>query len=392
MRTITNGTLSTATAALVAGLLTVPTATSASETSAVHDLDASIVWVAVQFPAVVTVPWQDGTTSDHSTTVGAGCTGFFVSGEGDIATAGHCVEADSSTRVSAIANVMEDLMAEGWDLTGLTPTNVDWGVGVGEPTAYVGQRSGIEGGALSGEPPMIAQIVDFQGFASGDNALLRVADLDGTVGLPVGADTPVRGEQVTAIGFPASVTDVSDPLRQAPSYKTGTVSSRQFTERGVPNTEIDAAVSPGMSGGPTVDGDGAVIGVNSFKVNGESQPFNFITDTKTLRDFLTGNGVEVELADPPSTETTEESDAGTGGPLTDSGTSTGGPVEGPPMTPGSSTADGSVPLADNQPPAPSGSQGSTTSLLWVGGGLVALMILVGGLLLGRFVVRPRPVA
>lgn len=41
-----------------------------------------------------------------------------------------------------------------------------------------------------------------------------------------------------------------------------------------------------MSGGPAVNLDGQVVGTVSFGVGGESQPFNFITDTGTVRALL----------------------------------------------------------------------------------------------------------
>jgi hypothetical protein len=157
----------------------------------------------------------------------------------------------------------------------------------------VGQPLGIPEGVFSGESMIVAQLVDHQPFGRGDNALLRVADLTGTQALAISATTPVVGDPIVSIGFPGSVQRVSDVQRQLPSYKTGSVSSRQYSGQGVPATEIDAAVSQGMSGGPTINLTGEVVGVNSFGITGESQSFNFITDTETLRDFLTRNGVDL---------------------------------------------------------------------------------------------------
>ena len=63
-------------------------------------------------------------------------------------------------------------------------------------------------------------------------------------------------------------------------------------------------MSPGMSGGPTVDNDtGEVLGVNSegIVVQGTASEgtvsgklaFNFITDTAVLRNFLHKNGINL---------------------------------------------------------------------------------------------------
>jgi hypothetical protein len=91
------------------------------------------------------------------------------------------------------------------------------------------------------------------------------------------------------------VGDVIDPSRlQQPSFKSGTASSQQVKPSGAQSTEINADVSPGMSGGPTVDNNTAeVLGINSYGLHGESQAFNFITDAPTLRTFLQKNGVHL---------------------------------------------------------------------------------------------------
>lgn len=391
------------TTALLAGACVVPAAASASDTGPTKDVNASIVWVDVSFPATVEVPWEDGTSTEYSTEVWALCTGFFVSNDGDIATAGHCVEADAATEVSAINNVLGELTEEGWDVTGLEAATLDWAVEVGDPTAAVGQPTGVPDGIFSGGSMMTAQIVDFQGFGAGDNALLRVADLEGTPGLPIGQDTPAVGDPVTSVGFAGSVSQVSDAGRQRPSYKFGTVSSRQYTEKGVPNTEIDAAVTQGMSGGPTLGEDDTVIGINSFGIHGESQSFNFVTDTETLRDFLTRNGVDlvsdsdaagqqpedVTPAGPQAgpqdrltaaTQTTDTSGA-------DTATSTSSGAE----SDDAETADTAALLSQGPPAAaePAIGDEGMPPLAWVSVGLAGVLLLAGGALAGRYLARTR---
>ena len=55
-------------------------------------------------------------------------------------------------------------------------------------------------------------------------------------------------------------------MRQ-PSFKSGTASSQQVSETGVAGTEVNADLSGGMSGGPTVDSD-----------TGEKGKFFFLDD------------------------------------------------------------------------------------------------------------------
>jgi serine protease Do len=91
-----------------------------------------------------------------------------------------------------------------------------------------------------------------------------------------------------------------DPNRVAqPSFKSGRASSEQVLPNGVPITEISADLSGGMSGGPTVDSNGEVVGINSSSDTlGEAT--SFITNAPALRAFLKQNGVN--LAEPPAPE------------------------------------------------------------------------------------------
>ncbi len=260
-------------------------------------IDKSIVWVDTAWSASVQVPFKDGTTETYRTTVYAYCTGWFVSDTGHVATAGHCVEADEALRVNIYANVIEE---QGF--TGAKAEDVGWPMTLGDPSIKIDQPSGIDGGVLSGKTAITAQLIAKQGFEKGDNALLRIADMKGTPALQIGSEAPKVREKVTSIGFPDLVGSTSDVERQKPSYRSGAVSSRSYSTQGVPRTEIDTDITPGMSGGPSVNEAGQVIGINSAYVYQGSGQANYITDTQTLRDFLTSNGVK--LAEPATQSAT----------------------------------------------------------------------------------------
>jgi serine protease Do len=155
-------------------------------------------------------------------------------------------------------------------LTEVWPTVAASGIQVSQPfEAVVSKSTPVSTGG------------DDSGLAGGDVALLKI-DTQG-VDLPaleLAPEEPETGEAVTSIGFPGSVEDVVDPTLE-PSAKSGTVSSSQNVE-GAPFTEISSAMSGGMSGGPTVDSQGRVIGVNSFGPTGEEESFNFVTGTDSL--------------------------------------------------------------------------------------------------------------
>lgn len=256
-------------------------------------VDKSVVQVTITWNAVVQVPFQDGSVAPYNATQDYLCTGWFVSNVGQIVTAGHCVS-DSAAHHTAL---YQDVISRN-QLTGVKAEEVQWPLTIEDPHVKISQPSGVDGGPLSGKNPVTAQVINKQGFENGDNALLRIADMTNTPALAVGTTAPETGERVTTIGFGNLTASVSDVSRQKPSYRTGAVSSRSYSTNGVPATEVDVDIIQGMSGGPAVDQSGAVIGVNSGFVPGQAAQVNFITDTQTLRDFLTANGVKLTEATP----------------------------------------------------------------------------------------------
>ncbi len=91
--------------------------------------------------------------------------------------------------------------------------------------------------------------------------------------------------------------------RLNPSLKDGTISSQQFTPGGASVWEISAPMSPGMSGGPTLNSRGEVVGTNSYTI--DLQPFNFVTDYSNLQNFLRDHGVVTEPAAADTSPNTE---------------------------------------------------------------------------------------
>ncbi|WP_181783266.1 S1 family peptidase, partial [Pseudonocardia pini] len=287
-----------ATAAATA--LVAPVANADEQGTAVNDAaEKSLVQVDVDFAGLIGRPTLLGgfRWSSSPTILSQSCSGFFVTGSGHIATAGHCVDPeeardalitqyvdDQVTAGSLTPSEAADLLPEAlatWDVQGPTPgSEVQRRIEVGQPRD-------VDGAAL--EVPQPARLLDFDGVDSGDLALLKV-ERRGTPALPIGDTDPESGATVTAVGFPGAVSQVVDPDLARASFKSGTVSSHQVSRGGVAQTEINADLAPGMSGGPTFDASGVVVGVNSFVLEGE-QAFNFITDTTDLRDWLATQGL-----------------------------------------------------------------------------------------------------
>ena len=94
-----------------------------------------------------------------------------------------------------------------------------------------------------------------------DLALVQLEDTEPLTALPVGDPNGVRvGDEVLALGFPLSEA-IGDNL----TVTRGIISSTRTVE-GIDLLQTDAAINPGNSGGPLVNRIGAVIGVNTLRI------------------------------------------------------------------------------------------------------------------------------
>lgn len=259
-----------------------------------EQVERSIVLIQMTWTGYVLVPAdysQSGETFwSELVTAYTSCTGFFVSEDAMIATAGHCVDQSLSGRRAIVTKYLTD-----WNSTDLIDTAVqNWTV-EGEQTGSkpalkltVYQPTNLPNAVLT--DPQTAQVLDYQPFEEGDNALLRIASLRGTPPLTLAQQAPALGDSVTSVGFPGVIMDVADRTTlNRPSFKPGSISSKQTLPSGAPVTEVSADLAPGMSGGPAINSDAEVVGINS---SGVGTGFNFITDTDDLRLFLQRNGVK----------------------------------------------------------------------------------------------------
>ncbi|HEY8992915.1 MAG TPA: serine protease [Candidatus Microsaccharimonas sp.] len=275
-----------------ASLFTVATQASAA-TNNDASLEKSILQVGMTWTGYVQYATTDGgyKWSDKTSTLTL-CTGWFVTAQADIVTAGHCVD-PAEGKTALIDQFLSDINRP--DLVGQVES--DWtveGEASGAPITRVVrviQPNGVKGAVI--KTATIAQVVDFLPVEQGDYTLLRVANVgEKTPALAVARTHPAVGTSLTAIGFPVRVDENFDQARVRASFKSGTASSQQVGTNGIAGTEVNADISPGMSGGPTVDDRGGVLGVNSYLITSTAQNFNFITDTSGLRTFLTKNNVK----------------------------------------------------------------------------------------------------
>ncbi len=131
-----------------------------------------------------------------------------------------------------------------------------------------------------------AELIGFDAFR--DIALLKAEDSLKAISLADSDDVQV-GNKVIAIG---------NPLGLSFSVAEGIVSA---INREGPNglneyIQTDVSLNPGNSGGPLINTKGEVIGVNNFKVGGNTEGLGFALESDSIRTTVNGfvNGTIIE--------------------------------------------------------------------------------------------------
>lgn len=123
-----------------------------------------------------------------------------------------------------------------------------------------------------------------------DLAFLEVED---QLELPIinlgSSDQVTEGDQILAIGHPFGLKYTATQ---------GIVSSTIHEQQGILYIQHDAALNPGNSGGPLVNTEGKIVGVNTFIIKdgnniGFSLPSNYLKDT--LASFLEGVNGKLQI-------------------------------------------------------------------------------------------------
>jgi S1-C subfamily serine protease len=264
--------------------------------------ESGVVYVSIAWQGYIYYHTADGYVwTQKPVEAGASCTGFAVSSDGYLVTAGHCADPEEGRKL-LIDKFLSDQVDQGLitsaDAQSIQPdAEVNWKVeGLDDGSPIVSTIKAIVPDALSGQSSghvLTAAVVENRPLRQGDVTLLKVQTSTALPILQIAPAEPSEGDSITAIGYPASVDEVTDPTLQ-PSLKTGHVSALQTLD-GVPFIQTDAALSAGMSGGPVVDAAGRVIGLNSYQNSGETQQFNFAADLSSIRFVLARNGVHNQL-------------------------------------------------------------------------------------------------
>ncbi|MCM1104971.1 MAG: trypsin-like peptidase domain-containing protein [Clostridium sp.] len=148
-----------------------------------------------------------------------------------------------------------------------------------------------------------AYLIDYN--ETKDIALLRLASAtDERKALPICSPTDdMIGSTIYCVGYPGlsenSIIDASSNWSKTDvTVTTGTV-SRFVTSSGsgVQRIQTDAVIQHGNSGGPMVNGNGSVIGINTMSISSESETSYYAVSIDEVIPMLNTNGVAYRTED-----------------------------------------------------------------------------------------------
>lgn len=316
MKRLHHQTLTLCAAALlaVAGAATpsraAPPSTQTTEGKAAAIAQPAIAYLEMHWNAYVYMSSPDADFGMYNAQWATRCSGFFVNPTGYVATAGHCVDDGvSGAKDEAIWQAALQLQVDyglsdeelgQWYNTGKYYWRVEGELAGSNPDRAVYVQHGIAlGGKTTGEAWQ-ARVIEVRDIDNGDVALLKVETSDMPI-LTMAKDVNIDiGTTVLSIGYAGATDEVTD-VTYDPSFKDGKINQKTTRGNGaLPVYQTSASLSGGMSGGPTVDQNGDVVGVNSFTIGGETGEFDYIMPSSLVQELLSRNGVDNTL---PTTDT-----------------------------------------------------------------------------------------
>jgi serine protease Do len=271
---------------------------------AVDLVSPAMAWVRVQYNARVTThlsPEPVHVVLDY------GCSGFIVNPDGYVVTAGHCLDDGmDGAQGAAIERVVDQLVAAGTVpsdqhdslINDVMVGNVRWRV-EGElansrPDHKVSVVAGGGNVKLSSKTTANnaapARLVQEPNKDHGDVALLKI-DKTGLSSILLSSSDDIEvGEELVSVGYTAS--DSLDGQRLALISRNGKINAQR--PKGPNNRsyyETSARLTPGMSGGPTVNLQGEVVGLASFR----NEDANYIVPSSIIQELLSRSEVHNEL-------------------------------------------------------------------------------------------------
>jgi S1-C subfamily serine protease len=244
--------------------------------------------------------------------------GFFVNPNGYIVTNGHVVFCFEST------NYKDDIYTKRDILTGATMSLIEYvqkqqGISFTQDEVQTILNYNLQNGQVTDSHRSVyvilgeatgniiearagyaASVVATAPFLGRDLAILKV-ELTNTPALLIveSQDEVSVGDSVYALGYPGVATfhpNLSAKTVLDPSFTAGVVSAKKLNSEDVATIQHSAATTHGNSGGPLVNGEGKVVGVDNMgsinELGLEVAGFNFAVACNVVLDFLRENGVQ----------------------------------------------------------------------------------------------------
>ncbi|MEK9500808.1 trypsin-like peptidase domain-containing protein [Gemmatimonadota bacterium DH-20] len=274
----------------------------------------AVVLIYSQVQADITIPRDDATALVLSTATSSAGSGWVITPDGFIVTNGHVVEMyhesnETELRQGLLYQALTDagVFSQADPETGRLPTEQE----AIQETLEIYQRADIvlkkdlvavlqngqtlEASVREYSPPVVALPgkTSIPGLGSFDNgrdvAILKVSGRDLPTMTIGDSDGAAIGEEIFVAGYPgaAALDAISDASTLEASFTRGQIASLKAAIGGEDLIQVDAAASPGSSGGPVFDRNGDVLGILTL---GEGQNFNFAVTANTIRDFFRSSG------------------------------------------------------------------------------------------------------
>jgi len=272
-------------------------------------VEPSVVQLHADFTGLVRDEDGRDVTGGRPVTVDTTCSGFIVNGKGYIATSGRCMDLDVATdrlldRAAERAFDEHPELAQVTTLSDLKKraqrlwTVVSPKRGHRErPDRNVTATSDLLAAQAPHGDSLNVSVRRVRGPENGDVALVKVQAKDPLPALELAGDDDIKpGTSAVAVGFRGSANDAAAGLGS--SFEQGTVGDAQDVDRGVNRAfVVNAPISPAMSGGPTVDPEGRVLGVNRSRSTRETQPFGLMTPASEITQLLEDVGAPNDLGE-----------------------------------------------------------------------------------------------
>jgi pSer/pThr/pTyr-binding forkhead associated (FHA) protein len=271
-------------------------------------VEPSIVQLHATFKGLVRDEHGDAVNGGTPVEVESTCSGFIVNAKGYIATSGRCMDIDVATD-ALIDKAAEKAFKDHPELTAVTSLSRlkahaqrAWSV----VSASRGHRERPDREVTATSDLIAAQTTDgnelpvsvrrVRGPENGDVALVKVQAQD-LPALELAQDADIQpGIPSVSVGFRGSEKDAAAGLGSV--FEQGAIGEERTVDGGLNRAfEVKAAISPAMSGGPTVDLKGRVLGVTRSRSPRSAQASGLMSPATEIEQLLRDVGAPNDVGD-----------------------------------------------------------------------------------------------